>query len=310
VTTSLLLDTARRGELHHSIILAGPVLLHLRTLALSIAKSLNCLNRTSGDACGSCQKIDRGIHPDVQLVGVAEERKLISVEQVRTLVAGAALRPFEGRYKVFIIDPAEALSVSGENALLKTLEEPVRDTVFLLLTRSADLLLPTIRSRSQMIYIPAHATASVGASVGAVEQEVAISIQAARLRQLALWATAGELRVAENIAREVLAGLREMADGNAAALLRLAGQLAAQDDVSSSLALLAALFRDLAGLPPADSLDPQSFGELQRAFSREQFLACASLALRAMTRLEVNADVRLMVEQSLLPLTQQKTPAH
>jgi DNA polymerase-3 subunit delta' len=305
VTASLLLDTARRGELHHSVILAGPVPLEIRTLALSIAKSLNCLNRTSGDACGSCQKIDRGIHPDVQWVGVAEERKLISVEQVRTLVAGAALRPFEARYKVFIIEPAEALSVSGENALLKTLEEPVRDTVFLLLTRSADLLLPTIRSRSQMIYIPAHATASIGA----VEQEVAISIQAARLRQLALWATAGELTVAENIAREVLAGLREMADGNAAALLRLAGQLAAQDDVSSSLALLAALFRDLAGIPPADSLDPQSFEELQRAFSRGQFLACASLALRAMTRLEVNADVRLMVEQSLLPLTQEKTPA-
>ena len=72
---------------------------------------------------------------------------------MRDIVAAATLRPYEGRNKVFIIDPAEALSVGGSNSLLKTLEEPPRDTIFILLTRSYDLLLPTIRSRSQPIHI-------------------------------------------------------------------------------------------------------------------------------------------------------------
>jgi DNA polymerase-3 subunit delta' len=149
----LLLDTARRGELHHAIILYGPSPDARRALALRVAQTLNCLHGTTGDDCLSCQRIERRTHPDVHWTEVGEERKMISVEQVRDVVAGAALRPYEGRNKVFIIDPAEALSPGGSNSLLKTLEEPPRDTVFILLTRSYDLLLPTIRSRSQPIYI-------------------------------------------------------------------------------------------------------------------------------------------------------------
>jgi DNA polymerase-3 subunit delta' len=149
----LLLDTARRGELHHAIILWGPAPDALRALALQVAKTLNCLNGTTGDDCAACQRIERRTHPDVHWTEVGAEKKLISVEQVRDIVAAATLRPYEGRNKVFIIDPAEALSVGGSNSLLKTLEEPARDTIFILLTRSYDLLLPTIQSRSQPIHI-------------------------------------------------------------------------------------------------------------------------------------------------------------
>ena len=150
---SLLVDTARRGELHHSVILHGPSRDELRALALELAKTLNCLNGTTGDGCASCDRIARRLHPDVHFIEVAGERKLISIDQIRDLVAEATLRPYEGRSKVFVIDPADGLSVSGSNSLLKTLEEPTRDTNFVLLTRSPDLLLPTIRSRSQAIYV-------------------------------------------------------------------------------------------------------------------------------------------------------------
>jgi len=149
----LLLDTARRGELHHAIILWGPAPDALRAVALQVAKTLNCLNGTTGDDCAACQRIERRTHPDVHWTEVGAEKKLISVEQVRDIVAAATLRPYEGRNKVFIIDPAEALSPGGSNSLLKTLEEPARDTIFILLTRSYDLLLPTIQSRSQPIHI-------------------------------------------------------------------------------------------------------------------------------------------------------------
>ena len=150
---SLLLDTARRGELHHAIILYGPSPDARRALALRLAQTLNCLNGTAGDGCASCQRIERRTHPDVHWTEVGADKKMISVEQVRDIVAAATLRPYEGRNKVFIVDPAEALSVGGSNSLLKTLEEPPRDTIFILLTRAYDLLLPTIKSRSQPIYI-------------------------------------------------------------------------------------------------------------------------------------------------------------
>src|SRR5688500_9261356 len=152
-TTSLILDTARRGELHHAIIFYGPSPALLRDVAVRTAKTLNCLNGSTGDDCLSCQRVDRRTHPDVHFVEAAADKKMISVEQIRGLVEEATMRPYEGRTKVFIIDPADGLSPGGSNSLLKTLEEPSRDTEFLLITRSPDLLLPTIRSRCQQIYV-------------------------------------------------------------------------------------------------------------------------------------------------------------
>ncbi|HVR39012.1 MAG TPA: DNA polymerase III subunit [Thermoanaerobaculia bacterium] len=147
------LETARRGELHHAVILYGAASEPLTELALGLAQTLNCPEGSIGDDCVVCTRIARRLHPDVHFAEIAGDRKLISIEQIREIVEGATMRPYEGRNKVFIIDPADALSVSGSNAMLKTLEEPPRDTHFILLTRSPDLLLPTIRSRSQQIHV-------------------------------------------------------------------------------------------------------------------------------------------------------------
>ena len=169
----LLVGTAARGELHHAIILHGPSPDALRAIATGIARALNCLNNSPGDDCLSCQRVDRQTHPDVHWIEVTAERKNISVDQVRELVAEATLRPYEGRNQVFIIDRAETLSPGASNSLLKTLEEPSRDTHFILMTRSADLLLPTIRSRSQSIHVAADVE---------VDDELAAAITAALTR--------------------------------------------------------------------------------------------------------------------------------
>lgn len=207
----MLLDTARRGELHHSIILHGPAREELRSTALRLAKTLNCLNGTTGDGCAACDRIERRIHPDVHFLEVAGERKMISIEQIRGLVAEATLRPYEGRSKVFIVDPADALSVSGSNSLLKTLEEPARDTTFILLTRSPDLLLPTIRSRSQAIYI------------GGVEASDA---------ELASLIRDGLTRFATH--------------GDGAALLAIAAAVAQRDEPNDAIALLGSILCEAA----------------------------------------------------------------
>ncbi len=219
---ALLADTARRGELHHAMILHGPSAEALRDAAIRIAKALNCINRTAGDDCLACQRIERHIHPDVHFIEVGSERKLISVEQIRDLLAGSALRPYEGRTKVFIIDPADALSPGGSNSLLKTLEEPVRDTTFILLTRTPDLLLPTIRSRSQSIYV------------------------------------GGNVPRNEELAADIASLLEQFATKKeVAALLALATIVADQEDVSQSMALLAEILCDAAAGRPALAIPRQ-----------------------------------------------------
>ena len=201
-TAELLLDTTRRGELHHAIVLHGPAPAVLRETALQIAKTIECLNGTNGDDCTSCRRVEQRLHPDVHFVEVGGERKLISVEQVREVVNAATMRPYEGHGKVFIIDPADALSPGGSNAMLKTLEEPPRDTYFVLLTRSYDLLLPTIKSRCQQIFIG-----------GTVDVDV-------------------ELRKA------IIAALQRFAaQGETVALLTLAALIAGEEDVKSAIAL-------------------------------------------------------------------------
>jgi len=278
-TTSLILDTARRGELHHAIILYGPAPALLRDVAMRIAKTINCLNGTTGDDCLSCQRSDRRIHPDVHFIEVGGERKLISVEQIREIVSGAAMRPYEGRGKVFIIDPADALSVSGSNSLLKTLEEPARDTTFILITRSPDLLLPTIKSRAQHIYVADVTRAFTG------PREVQ------RVQQVAMLEDAGDL------ATDIIDLLHRFAAHNeGAALLALAALVSDHDDAKDAIALLGAILCDIVALDPADSLDPAKLAEIRERIPREKLLAAADTAMAAIRWLVVNADVRLLVE--------------
>ena len=215
-TAELLIETARRGELHHAILCHGPDATTLREVALGIARTLNCLNGTNGDDCTACQRIERRMHPDVHYIEVTGERKMISVDQIREIVAAATMRPYEGRNKVFIIDPASAISVGGSNSLLKTLEEPASDTTFILLTRSPDLLLPTIRSRCQMIFV------------------------------------GGEVETNDELAASIVAGLTRFSEQrDTAALLGIAALVASQDDVSDAIALLGKVLCDaVAGRVP------------------------------------------------------------
>ncbi|HVE71768.1 MAG TPA: hypothetical protein VNI54_10395 [Thermoanaerobaculia bacterium] len=285
-TTSLLLETARRGELHHAIILHGPSPALLRDTAVRLAKTLNCVNGSTSDDCASCLRIDRRTHPDVHFIEAAADKKLISIEQIRDIVAEATLRPYEGRNKVFLIDPADGLSVSGSNSLLKTLEEPTRDTTFLLLTRSPDLLLPTIKSRSQHIYVGDTAAATL---TGPRE--------ATRIRQVAL------LEDGEDLAGTIIDLLHRYATRNeSAALLALAAIVADHDDVKDALALLGAILCDVVALDPSESLDPKKLSEIRDHIPRERLLAGADAAMAAIRWLTVNADVRLLAESVVAAL--------
>ncbi len=146
------------GQLSHAYLFSGPAHVGKMTLALDLARALNCTaaERPCGQ-CLSCHKIAAGLHPDVQVIGLARSedgKKLlteISIEQVGEMLHSASLPPFEGRTKVFIVAGAELLSTEAANRMLKTLEEPVGGPVFLLLTSDERLVPATVVSRCQRI---------------------------------------------------------------------------------------------------------------------------------------------------------------
>ncbi len=105
------------------------------------------------DACGHCtvcRRIARGVHADVLMIEPGETGS-IKVDQARAAIERSAYRPFEGRRRVVIVDDADAMEASAQNALLKTLEEPPAASTFVLVTSRPDLLLPTVRSRCQRV---------------------------------------------------------------------------------------------------------------------------------------------------------------
>ncbi len=137
----------------HGLIFSGPEGVGKHTCALMIAKALNCTRAAAGSFCGecsSCRKIDSGTHPDVMTLSVEEEASQKKIAQVRQLLGMLDLQPFEGRNKVFIIDPADLLNAEAANALLKGLEEPPESSFFILVTVNVHELLLTVRSRCQV----------------------------------------------------------------------------------------------------------------------------------------------------------------
>lgn len=160
---SLLQQSLERKAVAHAYLLAGPSHVGKMTLALDLAKALNCeASEPPCGVCSSCQKIAAGKHADVQIIGLPGDRDPaegksqaeISINQIRRMQHSASLPPFEGKCKVFIIDGAELLSHEAANCLLKTLEEPAEKVIFILLTIDERLLPATVISRCQRLELP------------------------------------------------------------------------------------------------------------------------------------------------------------
>ena len=142
----------RRGRLPQSILLTGSGAKKREKAATELAMAAMCEQpKQDGQpclTCDACRKIKAGAHPDVIRIEPEKDRKTVSVEQVRRQVLETLwIAPNEGKVKVYLFFGAETLSDVIQNALLKTIEEPPAFTMFLLLSRSRDMLLPTVLSR-------------------------------------------------------------------------------------------------------------------------------------------------------------------
>ena len=137
------------GRLHHAYLFLGMEGVGKKTIALGLAKAIHC-SAATGDFCGECAdcaRIQDGNHPDVRIIEPLAGRKEIGIQQIRELEKELNFRSFSGKKKIAILDPATLMNLSAQNALLKTLEEPPRDSLLILIAANGGALLPTLRSR-------------------------------------------------------------------------------------------------------------------------------------------------------------------
>ena len=153
-------------ELPHAMILLSPSPEERMQTAAVLAAAAVC-SGTGSVPCGvcrDCRKVKEGIHPDVITVrrltdDKGKAKREIGVEQIRALIADSVVLPNEAARKVYVIEEAERMNVSAQNAALKLLEEPPRGVHFLLCAANAEPLLETLRSRCAELVCGARAEA-------------------------------------------------------------------------------------------------------------------------------------------------------
>lgn len=135
-------------KISHAYILHGEEGMGKKLLASAFAKTLQCEGDgiLSCDRCKSCMQAESGNHPDI--IWVTHEKVSIGVDDIRLQVnADIHVKPYDSKYKIYIIDDADKLTEQAQNALLKTMEEPPEYAILLLLVSNISSLLPTILSR-------------------------------------------------------------------------------------------------------------------------------------------------------------------
>ncbi len=291
----------RLGRVAQAYVFAGPAGIGKRLVATEFARALLCGQGPDAcEACDACRRTARATHPELKVISCEEEKKEISIAQVRELIRGLSFASDSRR--AVIVDEAEKLNEEAQNALLKTLEEASVGTTILLVTSSPSTLLPTIRSRCQTILFHPLKDEQVARLIGTGESEGRLAVALAEgspgrarelLEDLREWgseATEFLSRIAGGDLNSVIENLTKIRDTvkvrvRAKRMLRL-----------TALALREAL-RGRAGLPPGPRFAPEGWaGHLEI----EELAARLEAVVDHELMIDRNASVPLVVENALL----------
>ncbi|MEQ8624978.1 MAG: DNA polymerase III subunit delta' [Vicingaceae bacterium] len=189
-----LVKTVVEGRVSHAQLFLGQCGFGSLPLAIAYAQFIHCTNKQAEDSCGecnSCKKIEKLAHPDLhfsfpiagkdkptsdtfitdwreinldnpyfgldnwhQKIEIDNKQSIINVHESQRIIKKLSLKAFESEFKVLIIWKAENMNVDASNKLLKLIEEPTDKTIILMVVEDEELLLPTIRSRTQITRVP------------------------------------------------------------------------------------------------------------------------------------------------------------
>jgi len=149
------------GRVSHAYIFAGPRGVGKTTISRILTKCLNCKEGITPNPCNKCEnclEIEKGSFPDMYEIDAASNR---GIDDIRALKENINYAPIKGRYKVYIIDEAHMLTREAFNALLKTLEEPPPNNIFILATTELHKIPDTIKSRCQIFLFKPPTTSQI-----------------------------------------------------------------------------------------------------------------------------------------------------
>ncbi len=152
LASRIITNSIKKGRISHAYLLHGERGTGKGAIALLIAKGLFCSNKQGTEPCNecnNCKRIASGNHPDVHWI--EPDGQSIKIEQVRNLQKEFTYSGLESNQKVYVIKDADTLTVNAANRILKFLEEPSKETTAIMLTENSQSIIPTIRSRCQVI---------------------------------------------------------------------------------------------------------------------------------------------------------------
>ena len=335
-------NAVEEGSVAHAYLFTGPRGTGKTTTARILAKALNCENGPTpepDDTCDDCVAITEGRHPDVHELDAASRT---GVDAVREEIIGRVhFAPTRGHWKVYIIDEVHMLSSAAFNALLKTLEEPPANTVFILCTTHAHKVPETIHSRCQRFDFHRLSVEEITSRLRYIADAEHVTVEDGALALMARHALGGM--------RDAITTLEQLASFTGGQITRVdvegllgevdaevlfeAADLVLERDVAGAFALVASLAeqgvdmtefvkayvrhsRDLfvvAAVPSAgDAVDVTSSDRTRleaqaRAFGLERLARVLDVLDRLSSEMRFAADQRLAVEVALTRLARPET---
>lgn len=200
----VLTNAILQDRLSHGYLFIGPRGTGKTSTARILAKALNCsASGKASEPCGTCQNciaIQKGSFFDLVEMDAASNR---GIDEIRSLKENTRVSISQDNWRVFILDEAHSLTKDAANALLKTLEEPPAKTVFILITTEPDKIIPTIKSRLQILPFKNLGIAATVTRLGQIATKEGVEIEENVLKAIALNAS-GSLRDAESSLAKVL----------------------------------------------------------------------------------------------------------
>lgn len=152
LASKILINSIKKGRISHAYLIQGARGTGKRSIARLLAKTLFCEHKDSIDPCHQChvcKRITSGNHPDIHWL--KPDGQSIKIEQIRNLQKEFTYSGLESSQKVYVIEGADTLTINAANRILKFLEEPHQQTTAIMLTENIQSIIPTIRSRCQII---------------------------------------------------------------------------------------------------------------------------------------------------------------